>query len=52
MHAAATDGFTRISLSVDPQNSALRLYESEGFSQVGESGTSWTLTACLQQVQK
>jgi len=29
----------------------LQLYESEGFSRVGESGTSWTLVAHLNYVQ-
>ncbi len=40
---AKEDGFPALSLSVDPANKARRLYESEGFVKVGESGTSWTL---------
>lgn len=32
-----------LSLSVAPSNPARRLYESEGFRKVGETGTSWTL---------
>jgi len=35
-------GLTGLSLSVDPSNHARALYESEGFTKVGESGTSWT----------
>lgn len=39
---AGDDGFIALSLSVDPSNFALKLYESAGFVKVGESGTSWT----------
>jgi len=39
---AKQDGFKSLSLSVDPENYARYLYESEGFDKVGESGTSWT----------
>jgi len=39
---ALEDGFTALSLSVDPANYARRLYESLGFIHIGESGTSWT----------
>ena len=39
---ARDDGFRALSLSVDPNNFARILYESEGFVKVGESGTSWT----------
>ena len=42
IEAARDDGVRRLSLSVDPSNFARRLYESEGFVKVGESGTSWT----------
>ncbi|MBE9109852.1 GNAT family N-acetyltransferase [Nodosilinea sp. LEGE 07298] len=41
---ARRSGVPALSLSVDPQNVARQLYESEGFVKVGESGTSWTLT--------
>ncbi len=41
--AARGEGVPAISLSVAPENFALHLYRSEGFSKVGESGTSWTL---------
>ncbi len=39
---ARVDAVNGLSLSVDPLNPARRLYESEGFIKVGESGTSWT----------
>jgi ribosomal protein S18 acetylase RimI-like enzyme len=39
---AREDGYVALSLSVDPANFARKLYESEGFVKVGESGTSWT----------
>lgn len=42
------EGFESLSLSVDPANFALRLYESEGFKKVGASGTSWTLRRKLK----
>lgn len=32
-----------ISLSVNPENPARRLYERHGFAHVGEEGTSWTM---------
>jgi GNAT superfamily N-acetyltransferase len=32
-----------LSLSVDPRNPALKLYEQFGFRRVGESGESWTM---------
>jgi len=40
---AQHERFESLSLSVEPSNFALRLYQSEGFVKVGESGTSWTL---------
>lgn len=40
---AKIDGYSSISLSVDPENTALRLYERAGFNKVGVSGTSWTM---------
>ena len=48
METARGDGFSALSLSVSPQNPAIRLYESEGFLRIGESGTSWTLLADLR----
>jgi len=44
---AREDQFTALSLSVDPSNHARRLYESFGFQQVGEAGTSWTYRVAL-----
>jgi ribosomal protein S18 acetylase RimI-like enzyme len=41
---AISAGFPGLSLSVDPENPARRLYESEGFVKVGVAGTSWTLS--------
>jgi ribosomal protein S18 acetylase RimI-like enzyme len=46
---ARDDGFSALSLSVNPSNPARRLYESLGFHKVGESGTSWTLRLSLRQ---
>lgn len=40
---ARTEGFTALSLSVDPLNHSRSLYDSLGFQRVGESGTSWTM---------
>lgn len=42
IETAKRDGFHGLSLSVDPANYARNLYESLGFTKVGESGTSWT----------
>jgi GNAT superfamily N-acetyltransferase len=42
IETAKGDGFPGLSLSVDPANFARVLYESIGFTKVGESGTSWT----------
>lgn len=36
-------GFNSLSLSVDPKNPALRLYERLGFVKVGINGTSWDM---------
>jgi len=36
-------GIKQLSLSVDPHNFALKLYQKLGFTKVSESGTSWTL---------
>lgn len=37
---AAAEGFKALSLSVDPNNPAVRLYERFGFKEVGVEGTS------------
>ena len=47
LEQARKDGFRQISLSVEPDNPALRLYERYGFEKVGESGGSWTMLAKL-----
>jgi ribosomal protein S18 acetylase RimI-like enzyme len=44
---ARRDGFKQVSLSVEPDNPALRLYERHGFQKVGESGESATMVATL-----
>jgi ribosomal protein S18 acetylase RimI-like enzyme len=36
-------GFKKLSLSVDPDNPALRLYERYGFGKIGVDGTSWDM---------
>ncbi|WP_055665398.1 GNAT family N-acetyltransferase [Desnuesiella massiliensis] len=40
---AKSQEFKAISLSVDPGNSALKLYERLGFKKCGAEGTSWTM---------
>lgn len=41
---ARVDGYRGLSLSVDPRNAALRLYERLGFTYVGaDEGGSWTM---------
>ena len=44
---ARNEGIKTVSLSVDPDNYACKLYGSEGFIKIGESGTSWTLLLYL-----
>ena len=44
---AKSEGFAQVSLSVEPDNPALRLYQRYGFEKVGESGGSWTMVARL-----
>ncbi|WP_449536313.1 N-acetyltransferase family protein [Ferdinandcohnia sp. Marseille-Q9671] len=44
IETASNDGFSSISLSVDPNNTrAVQLYKKLGFEQCGQSGTSWTM---------
>ena len=43
IEAARDEEVGALSLSVEPENSARRLYESEGFVKVGGSGTSWIM---------
>ena len=44
---ARRDGFKQVSLSVEPDNPALRLYERHGFEKVGEKDGGWTMLARL-----
>jgi [ribosomal protein S18]-alanine N-acetyltransferase len=44
---AKAQGFERISLSVDPNNPAVRLYQRYGFHKIGVDGTSWDMLASL-----
>lgn len=44
---AIESGYSKLSLSVDPDNPILRLYKRNGFEKVGENGTSWDMVAKL-----
>jgi ribosomal protein S18 acetylase RimI-like enzyme len=44
---ARREGFDAISLSVEPDNPALNLYERHGFAKVGEHGGAWVMRAEL-----
>jgi ribosomal protein S18 acetylase RimI-like enzyme len=46
---AAADGFRALSLSVEPDNHARRIYERAGFEPAGGSGGSVTLVAGLNR---
>ncbi len=47
LERARKSGFGRVSLSVEPDNPALKLYERHGFRRVGEKGGSLTMVAEL-----
>jgi ribosomal protein S18 acetylase RimI-like enzyme len=47
LERARMDGFAAISLSVEPDNPALTLYERYGFVRVGERGGAWVMQADL-----
>ena len=46
--ALADSGYARVSLSVEPDNPAGRLYARAGFEKVGTSGGSWTMVKALR----
>jgi ribosomal protein S18 acetylase RimI-like enzyme len=45
LELASEKGIRRVSLSVEPENPALQLYQRLGFHRVGGSGGAWTLIA-------
>jgi [ribosomal protein S18]-alanine N-acetyltransferase len=45
---AKESGFSKVSLSVDPNNPALHLYNKFGFKKVGVEGTSWNMVGLLK----
>ena len=47
LESARGGGFERISLSVEPDNPAVRLYERAGFTRVGGDAGAWTMVAEL-----
>ena len=48
LERAVADGIGALSLSVEPDNAALRLYLALGFERVGGSGGSLTLLRTLE----
>jgi ribosomal protein S18 acetylase RimI-like enzyme len=44
---ARVEGFAQISLSVEPDNPALHLYEQHGFTKSGERAGAWVMRAQL-----
>ncbi len=47
MERARSEGHRALSLSVEPQNPALKLYEKHGFRKVDERDGAWTMVAEL-----
>jgi ribosomal protein S18 acetylase RimI-like enzyme len=47
LERARKDGYEQVSLSVERDNPALRLYERHGFRKVGEAGNAYTMVADL-----
>ncbi|ADU29202.1 GCN5-related N-acetyltransferase [Evansella cellulosilytica DSM 2522] len=51
MEEAFSDGYTTLSLSVDPTNKeAVQLYKKLGFKQCCTSGTSWTMVCNISSI--
>ena len=48
MDRARDDGFARLSLSVEPDNPSIALYETFGFRKVGERNGTTTMVADLK----
>jgi ribosomal protein S18 acetylase RimI-like enzyme len=47
LESARDAGFERISLSVESDNPAVRLYERAGFTRIGDGSGAWTMLAEL-----
>jgi ribosomal protein S18 acetylase RimI-like enzyme len=47
LEQARKEGRARISLSVEPDNPAIRLYEQHGFAKMGERAGAWVMLAAL-----
>jgi len=47
LERARSARYTAVSLSVEPDNPALHLYEKHGFSKVGERAGTWVMKADL-----
>ena len=47
LEQAREDGYSEVSLSVEPDNPAIRLYEQHGFERVGERAGAWVMRAAL-----
>ena len=47
LEQARSEGYGQISLSVEPDNPALHLYEQHGFAKVGERAGTWVMRAGL-----
>jgi len=47
LEQAREDGYGEVSLSVEPDNPALHLYEEHGFTKVGDRGGAYVMRAAL-----
>jgi ribosomal protein S18 acetylase RimI-like enzyme len=45
--ALAAAGYSRVSLSVEPDNPARRIYERAGFVRIADDGDAWTMVSEL-----